>query len=647
MTVLVITADPRMRARVVPGLAHSSVFDATTEAEALRTIRVVMVDLVVLDCSGPPRDFAAVVASLRQAAPSVLVLAIGAPDGEPLDADFSLRPGFMRHDLDITIKQVDERLRLLREVAALRAQTALTVPVSPVPDEPRDRPPLARALRDISRVLAAGLDVPRVLEAFLDAVAGLVRPTRLAVLLPAPDGATYRVAAQRGLPLQIVQSARLSLTGGLARWLAVEGRPARAGDLGDPGLVRELMLLHAVVAVPLLTRGELVAILAIGQPVVGGGYSREETEILFDLATQLGTAIRDIELHQQIQREKDTHERILAHMSSGVVTIGRDQRVATMNRRAEEILGLSAADVIGQDLRLLPSPLGDLLYEALTRGQPLPRREVRVALRAEWLELSAYPVVGEAPEPLGAVLVFEDVTDRKELAAQKRQTEEAQLLARLVARIADEIKNPLVSINTFVELIEERFDEPDFRKQFSSVVRRDVRRIVRMFEKLTALVNEAEMNPATVDVRTLVDEAVTALELADDRPDAQLDVRVVPEPEAHPVRVDPAKTRMALSYLVWYLVHNSPNDRARVDISVTQIGGKEADAVRVLITSRTAAVAADKLQRLFDPVQMVQESLFDVGPAVSQRLIEAQGGTLGVRQSRHELAFLVTLPVGS
>jgi PAS domain S-box-containing protein len=646
MTVLVITGDPRMRTRIVSGLAYSSVFDAAIEGEALKTIRVVMVDLVVLDCTGPGRDFAASIAILRQAAPSVLVLTIGAEEGEPVGADFSLRAGFMRHDLDVAIKQVDERLRLLREVATLRAQTAPTVPVVPVPDEPRARPPLARALRDISRVLAAGLDVPRVLEAFLDAVGGLVRPTRLALLLPSPDGATYKVAAQRGLPPQIVQWARLSVAGGLARWLAVEGRPARAGDLGDPAVVRELALLHAVVAVPLLTRGELVAILAIGQPVVGGGYSREETEILFDLATQLGTAIRDIELHQQIQREKDTHERILAHMSSGVVTIGRDERIATMNRRAEEILGLAATDVVGQDLRVLPSPLGDLLYEALARGLPLPRREVHVALGAEWLELSAYPVVGEGPEPLGAVLVFEDVTDRRELAAQKRKTEEAQLLARVVARIADEIKNPLVSINTFVELIEERFDEPDFRKQFSSVVRRDVRRIVRMFEKLTALVTEAEMHPSTVDARALVDETVTALELADDRPEAQLDIRVVPEPEPHPVRVDPAKTRTALAYLVWYLAHASPNDRARVDISVTRVDGKEGEGVRVLITSRTAAVAADKLQRLFDPVQMVQESLIDVGPAVSQRLIEAQGGTLGVRQSRHELAFLVTLPVG-
>jgi nitrogen-specific signal transduction histidine kinase len=66
--------------------------------------------------------------------------------------------------------------------------------------------------------------------------------------------------------------------------------------------------------------------------------------------------------------------------------------------------------------------------------------------------------------------------------------------------------------------------------------------------------------------------------------------------------------------------------------------------VRILIGSRTAAVPADKLERLFDPVHNVQESLIDVGPAVGQRLVEALGGRLDVRPGRHELAFLVSLP---
>jgi C4-dicarboxylate-specific signal transduction histidine kinase len=66
--------------------------------------------------------------------------------------------------------------------------------------------------------------------------------------------------------------------------------------------------------------------------------------------------------------------------------------------------------------------------------------------------------------------------------------------------------------------------------------------------------------------------------------------------------------------------------------------------VRILVTSRTAAVPADRLDKLFDPVHTVQESLIDVGPAVSQRIIEALGGRLDKRPGKHEVGFLVSLP---
>src|SRR2546430_4901904 len=117
-------------------------------------------------------------------------------------------------------------------------------------------------------------------------------------------------------------------------------------------------------------------------------------------------------------------------MSSGVVTIGRDEKVGTFNRRPEEILNLRAAAVVGQDLRMLPSPLGDMLYETLAHGRALPKSEIQLPLGGLWLEVSTYPIRGDEATPLGAVLVLEDRTAQKELAARKRQAEESQLLAR-------------------------------------------------------------------------------------------------------------------------------------------------------------------------------------------------------------------------
>jgi signal transduction histidine kinase len=231
------------------------------------------------------------------------------------------------------------------------------------------------------------------------------------------------------------------------------------------------------------------------------------------------------------------------------------------------------------------------------------------------------------------------------LAAQRREADQFQLLTRVVARIADEIKNPLVSINTFIELIGERYDDPDFRRHFSSVVRRDVRRLVEVFEKLAGLVTEGELNFAVVDAREVVGQLVDAIDVADETAGKHLHLDIVPEALPQLVKVDAAQLRKALSYLIRYLTHNSPNDQAKVVLSVGRHEDSEGNSdIRIQVGSRTASVTPEKLQRLFDPVHMVQESLIDVGPAVAQRLIEALGGQLRLRQTRHELGFQVTLP---
>jgi len=640
--VLLLTTDPALRARVEPLVAASSLFAAASEAEALETLRAVTPEVVLVDGERGPRDLAEFVRHVRALAPEALVVALGGED-EAAAADVVLpRPG-RRGELERGLQLALDRHRLAREVAALRARLG-TAP-APGPAEPAPLGGLARILTEFTRVFAAGFDPPRATEMFLDAVAGLVRPARLALLCPDESRLVFRVAAHRGLAAALVTGVRLSATSGLGRWLALQGRPARLPELDDRAAARELALLGGVLAVPLLAHGELAGLLVVGPPVVGEAYGRAETETLFDLATHFATGLRAIALHQRLAREKEFTEQILASMSSGVVTLGRDERIGLVNRRAEEILGLPAVALAGQDLRALPSPLGDLLYETLVSGRARRAEEVHLAQGDRWLEVTTYPIGDKGEAPLGAVLVFDDHTARRELAAQQRRAEQAELLARVVARIADEIKNPLVSIHTFVELLEERYDQADFRKHFATVVRRDVGRLVQVLEKLGGLVDVGTVDCSTVDMRAVVDEVVAALDPGAEGFERPL--RVELEGDAGPclARADRARVGKALAHLVWHLAHRSPGDEARVAIALARQTDPERGAVvRVAVSSRTAVLPPEQDARLFDPLAMVQESLLELGPAVSRRLVEAMGGQLALRRGRQEVAFQVTLP---
>src|SRR5262245_3312197 len=669
-TALLVSSDETLRTRLRRGLDGRAVFTANSDEEGLRTLRFTAVDLIVKDAS-PARDVPAFVERARQLCPTAVVVCVLPAQGtqsedEPAieHADFVLLQPFTTSHLQGVLRQAEEKLRLVQEVSALRSaprpvETAVaTNDPGPALDLPSDV--LTRMVREFAKALSAGFDISRVLDLFLDAVGELARPTRSAILAADQTARHYRIAAQRGLPPHVVESVVLSADGGLPLWLAAEGRlihieeaQARATDPTAREIAKEMAVLQSVIAVPLISHSELVAVLTLGQRVTGGANRRRGTVTIDHLAT----AIRDIRVHHLLEYQKQFTERILAHMSNGVITIGPDERVVIINRRAEEILGMAARDALNRDLRVLPSPLGDLLFETLTRGRAIHREEVQLALRGLPLEVSTYPVTGEGASTLGAVLVFEDLTQQRQAARERREAEQLELLTRVVARIADEIKNPLVSIRTFMELLEERYDDAGFRNHFASVVGRDVRRLVQMFEKLAALVNEGDYKLEVVDTRLAVEEclqelgaqAVPAagaearlLAFVDESTQKHVSATYSYEGRTFLVRGDRSMLKKAVAYLVWFLLRKTPGQDAKLSVSVSRLD-KE-DRVRITVASRTADVRSDELHRIFDPIQVVQENLIDVGPCVSQRIIEAQGGRLEVRQGRAEVTFTALLP---
>lgn len=673
-TVLLVAASETLRPKLLRALEDTSVFTATSDEEALRTLRLTEMELIIKEATPPLKHLAAFITRARHLCPTGVIVCVLTPGSTSSEdesaaeaADFVLLQPFTTRHLQGLLKQAEDKLRLLQEVAALRVAQRPTPESSheaPVSGPPVSLHAVTQMAKEFAKALAAGFDLPRVLDQFLDGVAELVRPSRCAILLADPATRHYRVAAYRALAPHVVESLTLNADGGLPLWLATEGRPiqieevqSRVTDPATREIARELAVLQSVLAVPLSSHGELVGILTLGQRITGGGYRHDETETLFNLGTHLATAIRDIRVHHLLQYEKEFNERILARMSSGVITIDPDQKVVAINGRAAEILGIPAPEVLNRDLRVLPSPLGDMLFEALSKGRSVTRVEVQLALRSLPLEISTYPVMGDRTEPMGAVLVFEDLTAQRLLAQERRGAEQLQLLTQVVARIADEIKNPLVSINAFMELIGERYDDASFRNQFSSVVGRDVRRLVQIFDKLAALVNDGDYKRETLDLRQVAEECLAELG-AQALPDGEGQTRLLTftdestqkhvtatlSHEGSPflVRGDHAMFKKAMSYLVWYLLRKTPAAEAKIAVSISHLASD--DRVRLTVASRSTEVRVEELQAIFDPIQVVQENLIDVGPSVSQRIIESQGGRLEAKQGRGEVSFTASLP---
>ncbi|MBI2468334.1 MAG: GAF domain-containing protein [Candidatus Rokubacteria bacterium] len=656
------TLSPRAR-RALEGAFEVIAFESL--GLALEAASSLPVDLLVVDF-GSARVDTDDLATLRARHPQAFLVGLLSP-GEPA------APGVERCDLTLpgdapdslfraSLEQALRFQRLAHEVSSLRRERARqeTSPLAEPPGRP-SRGALGNVLKEMGKLLAAHFDLERVVDFFLDAITELVRPGRVALLLD--DDGRYRIWGQRGLDPALGQHLRLNPAEGLPDWFRRHARPAVLVELGrEPewlDAARELQALGGELAVPLWVQAKLVGILALGQRVTGQPYTGEDLERLFTLASQVAIVVEDISLFNTVRAQHNFIEQVLAHLQSGAITIDAAGRVTLFNRRAEEILGVPRSQVLGQDLRALPSPLGDLLFDTLQGGRELRLQEVALPRRPTFtLEVSTSRIVSPTGATAGAVMIIDDPTPRHLLQRERQTTQTLDLLNRVLLRLTDEIKNPLVSIYTFLELLPQRYDDPEFRETFFSVVGRDTQHLISLVDKLITLAGEREYKVDFCDMRDLLNDALEDLAIRFERPKAAQDAAIflLQPPDRNDrltavlytsdtdlvVKADRDQLGKALGYLIRFLM-NRVEGNGRVAIHALP-DPDEPRTVRLSILGKPATLSLADRERLFSPLAIASERLLDVGPSVSQKIVEAHGGTLTVGGEEGEIRFVLTLP---
>jgi PAS domain S-box-containing protein len=416
-----------------------------------------------------------------------------------------------------------------------------------------------------------------------------------------------------------------------------------------------------VASIPLIAAGALVGILNLGERVTGLPYTDDELEILFSLASQVALGIQDIHLYHALQYQKAFIENILTSLSSGMISIGTDERIRLVNRRAAEILEKSPAEMLDEDLRRIPSPLGDLLYETLHHGVTYHNYELVLAAGKRPLEVSTYQIFDEQRQVSGSVIVFEDLTAQKQLEEERRRADRLDFLNRVVGHIAHEIKNPLVSIKTFTELIDDQYDDPEFRRHFSSIVKRDVESLDNITEKLIDFSRKIGYRFEHANINMTIKHCISSLicnskyfienRLEDHstnqsfKPDRS-NIDIIYEEELPSAEFDEEQFEKAITYVLVYLIGNMKST-GKIVISCNIDQSEYSDkSICITITGIGCRLPDTELHRLFDPFNIEEGNLIDVGPCIAQKIIEEHGGHLNVRQAKDGYTtFMISLPV--
>jgi PAS domain S-box-containing protein len=398
-------------------------------------------------------------------------------------------------------------------------------------------------------------------------------------------------------------------------------------------LLTELDSLRAHCVQPILDDQQLSGVIVLGPKLSGDPYFTEDLNLLMTLVSQASIAIKNANLYRQVVVVNEYVESIVAAMESGVAAVTADGRITLFNAAAARMTGLNPQDLRNNSLDFLPWAIAHTLRATLADGQPRHETETTI----EHGPGSPTPVLCSTSvltdgsgTTLGAVAVFNDLTRLKQLESEKRRAERLASIGALASGVAHEIKNPLVAIKTFAELLPERFSEEDFRNDFAQVVIREIERIDDLVARLRGLARPAAQPLVPLDLRDPITETLSLLRAQLEQ--AQISVKSeieIPEPV---IAGDAAQLKQLFINLVVNAIE-AMSPGGCLSIRVHQGGTLEGNKLVVEVSDTGPGIPEGLIDKIFDPFVTTKPRGSGLGLSISRGIADSHSATIHARNN--------------
>ena len=418
-------------------------------------------------------------------------------------------------------------------------------------------------------------------------------------------------------------------------------------------LAAEMKNIAAEVAIPVIIKEQLEGVFVLGHKLSGEPYSKDDVNLLSAVSYQMAVSLHNSQLYNEMVEIKQYLENILENMGNGVIAIDAEEKITMFNGEAERLTGLNNEQAIGKIAGdVLPPELGQLLQQSLAQRREKVDLGVELALKGKNRYLSCNIALVEPPETgeRGAIMVISDVTRLKELEHEKSQAQRLVSLGKLAAGMAHEIKNPLVSIKTFAELLPERYEESEFRYGFSQIVSQEIERINKLVMELLNLSKDSQGVFDKVDLVDLMDE--TLLLLSPQLGSHGVRLEKFYQGELPPILADKDRLKQALFNICLNGVQAmTGGGNLRIKLSCEQRHSREIGdravspkKVKIKIQDTGPGITKQDKDRIFDPFYTTKPEGVGIGLSISHKIISDHGGKVRLSSSSHGTTFEIIIP---
>ncbi len=251
-----------------------------------------------------------------------------------------------------------------------------------------------------------------------------------------------------------------------------------------------------------------------------------------------------------------------------------------------------------------------------------------------------------AANALDNALLYEDLHRSQTLM---RRTDRLRSLEIIAGGFAHEIRNPLTSIKTFIQLAPERKDDPEFIREFSKVVLDDVYRIERLIQEILDYARYMEPKLTEEDLNEIVSSCVYFIEVKADSRGIKIEKDLAPDLPR--VMLDRQQIKQVLLNLLLNAMDAIGGSGGRLRVRTHKLmkpGGKVWSQIEIEDTGQ--GISETNLEHIFDPFFTTKHESGEhegtgLGLTIAHQIIQEHHGEIQVKSTEGiGTTFYVNLP---
>lgn len=653
--VLLCSRDPELTRRVPALLGSLTAVRIVEQVEALDEVIEIAGDpVLVFDARGTDPHLH--LPRLKEIWPRLPIIVLAEPRSEPALLAESLQV-FAVDDCNVDqrrlltyVQRALDHVRLLREVDELRANPPPPAGYAlAAPPRERERGQAHLPLQHFSQTLRHFDRVDTLIDNVVESVASAIKVTRVGLFCRTREDENYRLRSSLRC-LDSTTKLEFAPRDPLAHWLRMHAHLVSRATLEHIRAPTERHLLRmsldsmgAEVLIPLHARGKLLGWLFVGHRVTGVPFDVGDLEDLSVLGDHVSGTLENAMLYEEVAVQKTLAETLLQSMPSGIVAVAADGTVRWFSSSAQTLLDVSPEKVLNKPLAGLGSRLSDLLHRTLRNelfDQPV---EWVDPLSHRHLSVQTYRLMN-SDACLGAMAIVHDLTMQRMLEEKQEQLERAAFWTELAASMSHEIRNPLVAIKTFAQLLPERYSDTEFRAEFSRLVSQEVDRLNRIIEQINQFAHPPELRFHPLDIRSTVHRAIQAARLRFERSAVQVETALA---DTLP---DVLGDDQALSECLAHLITNAmeaaeKQERPKVTVTaraMTDTNGQE--NVMISVQDNGKGIHPDIREKVFSPFCTTKARGMGLGLPIAKRTVVDHNGRIFVDTGDRGTCVSVFLP---